>query len=423
MKRAQRLLAATVGAAAIALGAAALAGPATAAPSSSPSSSPSPSTSSSPSGSPSPSPSKPSTAPSTSSSTSDSPSTGTEKAAPKATVYDLELAAESTVILRSNGPGTATNSVSVSVHNAGTVTQQGLTITVVEPSDAQLTGAVTGAHGIDHCVHGVQRGLGELTCQVHDSGPGADNYEYAHFVLSGQVPLPNEPNTPYGTVTLHGYHAPNANPAGTEVAFEVTATDTSKPSQTMDLVTTASPVTMARGSDGLYHGVLRISVTNRGHDELPPLTLNIDPPDNATVVGPVDALFPWPCGRMNSPSYGDRSLRCQGGGTFRPGQTFGASFRLTADRPTTNGTVGHVSADVVSDHTWTEPSNANIVQYPLTFATTPASASASGSGQAAGSGTSLPVTGTPLALIAGGGATVLVAGGALLVLSRRRRVQ
>ncbi len=418
MKRAQRLLAAAIGVAAMALGVAALAGPATAAPSSSPSPS-SPAASASPSGSPSASPSRPSTTPST----SDSPSTGTAKAAPKATVYDMEVAASSDATLQSDGPGTATTSISISVHNAGTATQQGLTVTVVEPSDAQLTGAVTGAHGIDNCVHGIQRGLGEITCQVHDSGPGVDTYEYAHFVISGQVPLPNEPNTPYGTVTLHGYHTPNANPAGTEVAFEVHATDTSKPSQTMDLVTTASSVTMTRGSDGLYHGVLRTSVTNRGQNELPPLRLEIQPPDNATVVGPVDDLFPWPCGRINSPSGGQRSLRCQGGGTFKPGQTFSASFRLTADKPTTNGSLGSVSAAVMSDHTWIDRANANIVQYKLTFATTPASASPSGGGQAAGSGTSLPVTGTPLALIAGGGAAVLVAGGALLVLARRRRVQ
>ena len=429
MKRAHRMLAVGIGigVAAVALSAAALAGPAAAAPSGSPSNSPSPSTSSSPSGSPSTtpsgspsaSPSKPSTAPST----SDSSSAGaTRKAAPKATVYDVELVVPTEVTLASKGPGTATNSVNISVHNAGTVAQQGLTVTVVAPTDAHLTGALVGATGIDNCVTGTSYGRDEVTCQVHDGGPG--RYEHAGFVLTGQIPLPTNTHDPFGTVNLRGFHTPNANIAGTSAAYLVRGVDTSKPIESMDLVASASPVTMTHGTDGKYHGILRTSFTNRGTNAVPPMTLNVFPPQGVELLGPSGNWNADPCVRVNGRTGYPTGLKCQPGMTLQPGQSFTQDWDLSADKPITNGTTGDVFAEVVSDHLYSDPKGGADVSFTVTFASTSTktgpSTSPNSSGQAAGSATSLPVTGTPLALIAGGGAAVLVAGGALLVLGRRR---
>lgn len=412
MKRAHRLLAASIGAAAIALGAVALAGPAAAAPSSSPSpsSSSSPSSPSSPSGSPSASPSQPSTAPST----SDKPSTGTKGAAPKATVYDMALSA-SDVVFQSDGPARGlTSTVGISVRNNGTVAQPDLTVAVVEPSDAHLTGIEPGASGIDNCLHGTEAGLGVYYCQVHDRGPG--QVETARFGITADLPLPADTPNPYGQVTLHGYHQPDAHPGDNDITFSVFGQDTSKLAEAVDLVTTAKPVTMKK--QGPYRGLLSMSVTNRGDKPVPPMTVEIEAPQGVEVVGNRDDGFPYPCVRIGGSHGLVSGLRCRILETLQPGQTFSSTWMLMAEQPDTHGTLGLVNAYVTGDHVYTDPKHDNVASYQVTFASdTPGN----GSGSAAGSGTSLPVTGTPLGLIAGGGAVVLAAGGALLVLSRRRR--
>jgi hypothetical protein len=398
MKRAQRLLAVTVGAAAIALGAVALAGPAAAAPSGSPSPSSSPG-----------SPGSPSAAPST----SDKPSNGT-KAGPPVTVYDMALSA-SDVVFESHGPARGlTSSVGISVRNNGTVAQPDLTVAVVEPSDAHLTGLEPGASGIDNCLHGTEAGLGVYYCQVHDRGPG--QVETARFGITADVPLPAGTPSPYGRVTLHGYHQPDAHAGDNDITFSVFDQDTSKPAEAIDLVTTAKPVTMKR--QGPYRGLLSMSVTNRGDRPVPPVTLEIEAPQGAEVTGNADDGFPYPCVRIGGSHGLVSGLRCQIGETLQPGQTFSATWVLMAEKPDTHGTLGIVDAYVTGDHVYTDPKHDNVASYQVTFA---ADQSGTGSGSAAGSGTSLPVTGTPLGLIAGGGAVVLAAGGALLALSRRRK--
>jgi hypothetical protein len=150
--------------------------------------------------------------------------------------------------------------------------------------------------------------------------------------------------------------------------------------------------------------------------------VEILPPENVTTVGPTDDGLPYPCvrtgDRVDAPQAG---LRCTVN-ALQPGQTFTASWALTADTPTTKGTLGQVSGYIMNGKTvYVDPRHDNETTFAVTFAS-PAG-SPSGTGQAAGTGTSLPVTGTPLTLIAGGGAVVLIAGGVLLVLGRRWRVQ
>jgi hypothetical protein len=436
MKRAQRMLAATIGVAAIALGAVALAAPAAAAPSS-PSSPSSPSNPTGPSGSPSSSPSSPGahepsgpsapvppgarpSRPAVSPSTSDSAPAGKAPAAPKTVGYDMSVAA-SDVTFESDGPthGTTAN-VSISVRNNGSAPQRGLTVTVLEPSDAHLVGIRPDATGIDDCVHGTATdGRGTITCQVHDAGPG--HQEMASFGLTGDVPLPADAAHPNGSVILHGFHTPNAHPADTSVSFAVHALDTSEPAQQIDLRVTAGDVTMRRGSDGRYHGTVLVDVSNRGGATLPAITLEVLPPSNVTLDGPSDDGFPYPCVRISGDDvlhnlHRQSGLRCsmgaiQAGGSFRTG------FALSSGAASSGAVPGQVSVYPESTGiVYDDPNHLNAAGFHVTFA----SPAPSGNGRAAGSGSSLPVTGTPLALIAGGGAAVLAAGGVLLVLARRR---
>lgn len=415
MTRSQRMLAAGLGAVAIAL---AVATPVAAAPSNPPSPSVPPSSP----GSPTATPGSPSTRPAVTPSTSDKPATGTKQAAPRAAVYDMQVAGTADVTFVSNGPAKGlTTSVNLSVHNAGTVTQQGLTVVVSAPSDARLTGALIDAHGIDHCVRGVlPDGRDVVTCQVHDGGPGVGTFERAGFVLTGDVPLPARPAEPFGSVSLLGYHSPNASDS-TGFEYRVHSLDTSKPSENMDLVTRAPTVTMSRGGDGLYHGVLRTSVTNRGGNAVPPMRFDLQTPAGVTLVGSADDGFPYPCVRSGDTVTIGTGVSCDIQQTLQPGRTFSSSWKLTAQQPVAGGRPGSVSANVFSDNAWGDPKGENDVAFTVTFAS--ASASPSHNGQAGGGGSSLPVTGTPLALIVGGGAAVLAAGGALLVAARRRRAQ
>jgi hypothetical protein len=429
VKRIHRVLAAGIGVAAIALSAAALAGPAAAAPSSSPSptntSSPTnPSGPTSPSASPSGAPGSPGTRPgrpTASPSTSDSAPTGKVPAAPTAVVYDMSVAA-SDVTFVSDGPahGTTAN-VSIAVRNNGTAAQHGLTVTVLEPSDAHLTGIQPGASGIDGCVAGtVGDGRGAITCQVHDAGPG--HQEMASFGLTGDVPLPASPAHPNGSVILHGFHAPNAHPDDTSVRFAVRAIDSSQPERQVDLRITAGDVTMRRGGDGRWHGTVPVTFVNRGNTTVPAVMLEILPPAGVTLDGPSDDGFPYPCVRISGDDvlhnlHRQSGLRCSLG-SLAPGVTSVAGFSLSSDAARSDPVPGQVSV-YPSDSGAVDPRHLNQAGFHVTFA----SPSGGPSGQAAGSGTSLPVTGTPLALIAGGGAVVLAAGGALLVLGRRRRLQ
>jgi hypothetical protein len=324
----------------------------------------------------------------------------------------------SDVTFQSNGPAKGVQSyLTVQVRNAGTAAQQGLTVTVLEPSDAHLTGRVGGDSGIDSCVHSTgPDGRGSFTCQVHDEGPGQT--EATSFGITADLPLPAHPVHPDGAVAVNGFNQAEATPDDNSVTFAVHGIDTSKPAQDIDLVTTAAPVTMTLGTDGKYHGTLRTSVTNRGHGSVPPVTLEILPPKDVTLVGNADDGFPYPCVGVSAKIGFPAGLRCEIQETLRPGQTFSASWTLTADKPTTEGTLGQVSAYLLGNHSVTDSRHDNVTSFTVTFAGGP-----SGNGQAAGNGSSLPVTGTPLALIVGGGAVVLGAGGALLVLGRRRRVQ
>lgn len=401
-----RSLAAALGVAAVALGAATLAGPAAAAPSGTPIPSGSPVPSSSPSDRPSSPPASPST--------SDSPTTGAEPAAPKATVYDMSVSSDSVVTFVSNGPAKGvTASFTIQVRNSGSAAQQGLTVTVVEPSDARLTGWRTDDGSIDNCVRGtLPDGRGEYTCQVHDQGPGRT--ELAFFDLTADVPLPANPAHPDGSVTLNGFHVPNAHPADTSVTFAVRAVDDSIPAKEVDLRVSAKPVAMARGTDGVYHGTLWPTVTNNGPEAVPPVTLEVYVPAGVTLVGPTEG-----CTRIGT-AYRQlqTGLRCPVP-ALAPGQSDTLKFWLTADKPATHRAVGQLWAYVVNDSTrYTDPQQKNVFFYEVTF---PAiSPTPSTSGQAAGTGSPLPVTGTPLLLIAGAGTAVLAAGAVLLVLSRRR---
>jgi hypothetical protein len=323
----------------------------------------------------------------------------------------------SDVTFQSNGPAQGVQSyLTVQVRNNGTVAQQGLTVTVLEPSDTHLTGRVGGDSGIDSCVHGTgPDGRGSFTCQVHDEGPGQT--EQTSFGITADLPLPADPAHPDGAVAVNGFNQAEATPDDNSVAFAVHGTVTS-PAPDIDLVTAASPVTMALGTDGRYHGALKTSVTNRGQGSVSSVQLEILPPTNVTLVGNADDGFPYPCVGVSPKPGFPAGLRCQIQETLKPGQTFSASWTLTADKPTTEGTRGQVSAYALGDDGIIDSGHANGTSFTVTF-----TGGQNGNGQAAGNGGSLPVTGTPLALIAGGGAVVLVAGGALLVLGRRRRAQ
>jgi hypothetical protein len=412
MKCAQRsFTTAIVGAAAVAVGVAGLiglSGPAAAAPTGA---SASPSAPSAP----------PSTSPSGSASpvASGKPSPSGAAKAPKATVYDMSVGA-SDVTFQSKGPARGVQSyLTIKVRNSGSAAQQGLTVTVVEPSGTHLTGRVGGDSGIDSCVHGtILDGRGAFTCQVHDEGPGQS--EGASFGITADLPLPADRPHPTGGVILHGFHEPNAHPEATSTSFAVHAQDTSLPTREVDLRIVAHPATLARGADGRYRGTVTVGYTNAGTIAVPEVTLEVVAPANVTLVGPTDDGRS--CDRVNGDDGhagpARSGMRCNLG-TSRPSGSGRVTFNLVSDVATTNGTVGVASLLMSGgDAVYTDPSHRNATTFAVTFT---GGTPSGDTGRAAGSGSSLPVTGTPLGLIAGGGATVLTAGGVLLVLARRSR--
>lgn len=321
--------------------------------------------------------------------------------------------------IEAHGPGRYTGALFVSVRNNGTATQHGVTVVVVPPAIGTVVDSYQ-PDGIDHCEHVRRSGTDSMLCQVNDRGPGTRTS--ASFHVRMRVPMVHPSGV--GSVSLHGIAKPVTHPEDTSTVYPVDIRDASWPTQHINIRPVVSDPLLHRQSDGTYRGTVTVQVANLSAQPVDSVALRISPPQSVTVHWSA-GHGPTHCSRIGSDQYQQdmhfpSGLRCSIPVT-NPGARGSFTFRLSSNDPDTNGTLGVVQLTAAKRGTNLKVPTPNAMRrtYQVGFA------KAGGTGAGTGTGHdgpgSLPVTGLPLAMLAGGGAAVVVGGAGLALLARRRR--